>query len=188
MHFIIVPEGDESEVENFHMSDNEDEVNQLTVLPLPENIEVFDYTSEVDESGTELGKEENKERPSSSKKDIQSSVLTRSKKKRSSRKTGQSVPKWSKNEHVSVTPPNCDSTYPAPPRKPMTPYQYFSLFMDTNITTDITSETNKYAEQETGEDAFITCDEFEHYLGTLLLTDIVKMPSSVCTGLVKQDT
>lgn len=123
LHFLIVPEGDESDVENLCLSDVEDEANQCS-LPLPENVEVLDYPSELDESGTD----QDDVQPCPPKKVFQ----TRSKSLKNQQETARvlkkaPVPKWMEWEHMSAVAPPCDSSYAAPPKKPMTRYQYFSL-------------------------------------------------------------
>lgn len=177
LHFVIVPEGDESDVEDLGLrDDDDDELNRFEPLPLPKHVEVFDYASELEE----LEPYQDEAQPSPPKKTFQ----TRSKCLKTERTTRQtverqkmkSIPKWTDCGHMSVDPPRCDSTYSAP-RKLMTPYQYFSLFLDKNMINNIALETNKYAQEKSGEDKSITSGEIEQYLGILLLTGVVKMPS-----------
>lgn len=51
---MIVPEWDELEVENFDIRDREDKTRQFSTLSLPENIEVYDYTTDVEKIAIEI--------------------------------------------------------------------------------------------------------------------------------------
>lgn len=104
----------------------------------------------------------------------ESKVSTRSRSKKKF-----TPPQWHEDNDILL-----DHTEPAvifspPPVKKMSPYEYFGLFMDSNIIADICEQTNLYSSQtsDDGRSIGVTPGDIEQHIGQLLLMGVNKVPS-----------
>lgn len=175
-------EGDESEVEGFGESDEDDEIDAFHAnKKIPKNVkprqEPEDSASEA--PGTSRPNRRRKKHTSSAKNVVpkrqrKTVVSTRS---RSAKKADP--PKWREDKNICFNYPEPAETFSPSPVKKMTPYQYFGLFIDSNMISNICDQTKLYSSQqsEDGSSIDLVPGDIEQHIGQLLLMGINKVPS-----------
>ncbi|XP_046389336.1 piggyBac transposable element-derived protein 3-like [Ischnura elegans] len=83
---------------------------------------------------------------------------------------------WEKSELKFLVPEN-DEIFIEYSHEEMTPINYFKLFCDDRMISDMSKQTNLYSVQKTGSSLNTNSVEMEQFLGINLLSGIVKMPS-----------
>lgn len=174
MDYVLTFEGDESEVEGFRSSD-EDEVDTFySSHEIPNNAKPRrDTGMEKQKSWSSSRKVTRKRRDKRSTR-TDTVISTRSRQKKSIQ-----TPRWTVGSTMdAVMEPSIPFPDPSvPPMKPLTPYQYFGTFFDREIMRNIAEQTNLYSLQKSKKSVEVDICEIEQFIGMLLLMGIYKMPS-----------
>ena len=88
----------------------------------------------------------------------------------------QSTFRWRKKQPCSFDTSFKGEHFPPAPLHPLSPYQYFKIFFDDDLTKHITEQTNLYSVQTSGKSINVTTGEMEQYFSILVRMSIIKLP------------
>ena len=83
---------------------------------------------------------------------------------------------WRRKLPAKVNNEFVGEPFPDPPKKEMSPLEYFKLFFDDKLISHIAHQSNLYATQKAGKSHSTNSNEIEQYLGILLMMGIIKLP------------
>ena len=82
---------------------------------------------------------------------------------------------WRRKLPAKVNNEFVGEPFPDPPKKEMSPLEYFKLFFDDKLISHIAHQSNLYATQQAGKSQSTNSNEIEQYIGLLLMMGIIKL-------------